>query len=148
MSSYAAPSDLFTHGAPQQAFQVGGAAIPNATLQAELDAVSGRADSSLQPRGQLPLLEPYPADLVAAVCKIAAYEILSARGLNPQGADSNLRLRYQDGMKWLDDVRLQRLSPALIFSTDPAGTPHLQPLVVSSSVANLATGCTAPNRGW
>lgn len=148
MSSYAAPSDLFTLGAPQQAFQVGGVAIPDGTLQTELDAVSARADAAIAPRGQLPLLEPIPADLVAAVCKIAAYEILSARGLNPVGADSNLRLRYTDGIKWLDDVRTQRLSPLFVFSQDPAGTPHLQPLVVSSSVANLATGCRAPLRGW
>ena len=103
MSSYAQVSDLFTQGAPAQAFQQGANPIPDATLQAELDAVSTMSDGYIEARGQLPLQAPYPGALLAAVCKIAAYNILSVRGINPaSGADVNLRDRHDDGMRWLE----------------------------------------------
>jgi phage gp36-like protein len=147
VSSYATPSDLFTHGAPSQSFQVGGVAISNLTLQAELDAVSAEADGYIGPRGMLPLLTPYPPDLVRNVCTIAAYNILSVRGLNPIGPDSNLRLRYVDAMKWLEKIRTQGVSPLFLFSSDTSRT-HTMPFVSSSSVVNLASGRRAPNRRW
>lgn len=146
MSSYAQVADLFAKGAPQQSFQVGGVAIPTDQLQAALDATSARADASIAPRGMLPLLEPYPEDLVENVCIITAYKVLSVRGLNPAaGGDSNLRLRYQDAMKWLEDVRTQRLSPLFVFSPDTCRT-HTQPFV--SSKSRTSSGRWAPNRGW
>jgi phage gp36-like protein len=148
MSSYAQVNDLFVHGAPMTAFQQGANPIPNATLQSALDDASDLADSYIGPRGQLPLLEPYPGDLVKAVCKIAAFEILSTRGINPaSGADTALEIRYNQAMKWLDNVRTQVISPAFLFSPDPTQT-HQQPYVQSSSVINLATGGRAANRGW
>ena len=150
MSSYATPADLFVQGAPQTSFQQGANPIQDNVLQAELDAVSSEADGSLAPRGELPLLLPYPPALVAAVCKIAAYNILSVRGLNPSAVgDSNLRDRYEDGKRWLADVRAQRLSPPdLRFSPAKKPNAHQQPLVLSRSRLSPQTGGWAPNRGW
>jgi phage gp36-like protein len=150
MPSYAQVADLFVQGAPQTAFQQGANPIPDGVLQAELDAVSSLADGSLAPRGQLPLLTPYPPELVAAVCKIATYNILSVRGLNPAAVgDTNLRDRYEDGMRWLADVRTQRISPpGLLFSPEKHPNAHQMPQVLSKSRLSPQVGGWAPNRGW
>lgn len=147
MPSYAQIADLYAKGAPPESFKVGGVPIDPVVLQGECDTASSTADGSIGPRGQLPLLTPYPPELVEAVCKIAAYNILSVRGLSPTaGADSNMRLRYEDAMRWLNDVRTQRVSPAFVFSPDVSLT-HQQPMVLSQS-KNPTTGRWAPNRGW
>lgn len=56
-------------------------------------------------------------DLAAAVAKIAAYNLLCNRGFNPEGADENLRKRYEDAMAWLKGVAGGSIDPALIDST-------------------------------
>lgn len=56
-------------------------------------------------------------DLRRAVCCIAAYDLLSVRGYNPEGADENLRLRYEDAIRWLKGVASGFIDPGLIDST-------------------------------
>jgi phage gp36-like protein len=56
-------------------------------------------------------------DLKLAVCKIAAYELLSARGLDPSGRDENIIKRNDDAFKWLKDVRAGKTSPLWIDQT-------------------------------
>jgi phage gp36-like protein len=149
MSSYAQVANLFVHGARQASFQGGANPISDPELQAGLDAASTLADDYIGPRGQLPLQLPYPPSLVIAVCQIAAYEILSVRGLNPAAnGDTNLRDRRDDAMRWLEQVRTQQISPAFVFSPEVRANAHQQPFVSSKSRLSPITGGWAKNRGW
>lgn len=56
-------------------------------------------------------------DLKLSVCKIAAYELLSARGLDPSGRDENILKRNDQAMTWLKDVRGGKTSPQWIDQT-------------------------------
>ncbi len=132
MSSYATPSDLTQ-------FAVNANALVGFTAgqqQAALDAASVLADSKLRGRYALPLVT-WDVDLRRAVAVIAAYDMLVARGYNPgDGADDNLRARYDDAMKWLDDVERQNTHP----NVTPANgqTPQYDaPKVITST-----------RRGW
>jgi phage gp36-like protein len=148
MSSYATVADLMNYGAPVQSFRQGANPISDPTLQAELDAASTLADGYIEARGQLPLLMPYPQSLVIAVCKIAAYSILSVRGLNPSVmGDTNLRDRHDDSMRWLEKVQKQQFSvTGFNFSPEHVARGHQQPFV--SSMSRIAPGRWAKNRGW
>lgn len=71
------------------------------TLAEALAAASVDADGKLALRADLPLVS-WGADLSRRVCQIAAYEVMSARGFNPDtGSDTNIRMRFDDAWKWL-----------------------------------------------
>lgn len=84
---------------------------------AALAAASEKADGKLAVAFDLPLVS-WGLDLTEAVCKIAAYDLLSVRGFNPDGADQNIRDRYDDAWKWLREVADARAIPVgLVDST-------------------------------
>jgi phage gp36-like protein len=74
-------------------------------------------------------------DLRAQVCAIAAYLALSVRGFRPQSEDENVRLRYEDAMRWLRELAAGRVDPGLIDST---------PATEDGGVVSFS----APPRGW
>jgi phage gp36-like protein len=76
-------------------------------------------------------------DLSAAVCKIAAYELLAIRGFNPDGDDEQVRKRYEDAMKWLADIAAGRISPVGLVDSTPD-----EPDEGGAEVVTL------PARGW
>lgn len=126
MSRYAVPTDLVVYGAQSAAL----ASFTSDQQQSALDSASAIADSYLSAKFTLPLTA-YGTDLKEAVCKIAAYNLLSARGFNPEsGADANIRLRYQDAISWLKGVAKGEITPqATDSSTDSvqaAGGPYVQ----------------------
>lgn len=57
------------------------------------------------------------SDLKRAVCDIASYHLLTARGLDPQANGELLSERYENAMKWLKDVRGNRANPDFIDQT-------------------------------
>ena len=116
MSSYATPSDLTTYGLPAAAV----ASLGSQAIQAAIDAASTLADGYLRAKFTLPVTV-VSADLKATVCRIAAYDLLSTRGYNPEtGSDPNIRDRYQDAIRWLEGVAKGNITPALTDSS-PAG---------------------------
>lgn len=118
--SRATLAQLAQYGLPAQAL----AAIPTPTQQAELDAASDTADSYIRGRGQLPLLMPYPLDLIRWECWIAAFNIMQTRGYNPSsGADRAIAERYKLAIEDLGKVQRQALHPAFVFSTVPSTDP-------------------------
>lgn len=127
--AYATRDDLARLGLPQAVIS----AIPLTDQDAALEAASDLADSYLRARYTLPLLS-WQDDLRRAVCHIAAYDLLVRRGFNPTGADEQVRLRYEDAIRWLERVAQGLLSPD----------------IVDSSVDDLAgpVGYTRPRRGW
>lgn len=133
MSSYATPANLVAFGLSAQAL----AGFTADQQQAALDAASDVADGYLRSRFRLPLATPVTADLKRAVCAVAAFDLLTSRGFNPEaGADTVVRLRYEDALKWLRDVADERVTPALSDSSGSTPAPRA-PLIVS-----------APPRGW
>src|SRR4051794_15034224 len=104
-------------------------------LLAALDAASQEADGYLGAQYTLPLLA-WGKDLRKYVSQLAAYDILATRGRNPQGLDEDVRMRRDDAIRWLKDVRAGVITPAGIVDSTPnqvAGTPGFEPVVVSST---------------
>jgi phage gp36-like protein len=119
VSSYATPADLYAYGAPESAF---GDVDPTA-VQAALDAASTQADGYLANRFTLPVVTP-SQDLKAAVCQIAAWNLLRRRGFNPEdlGAQA-IRTGYEDAERWLRGVSKGEITPQLTDSSAGVAPP-------------------------
>jgi phage gp36-like protein len=66
------------------------------------NAAQGQINSYLRGRYRLPLVAPYPPEVVEVECKLAAYSFISNRGFDPEaGANQNIVLRYKDARDWL-----------------------------------------------
>ncbi len=145
MSSYAnASTDLITYGLPATALTL----ISLTVQQAECDAASDVADGYLNGRYEMPLVPPYPISLVMAVCKIAAFNLMSVRGFSmAAGADVLLAKRHDDAIEWLKGVQQQRIHPILTPAADPNGA-MVQPKVRTESVIFVQNGQQGPQRGW
>jgi phage gp36-like protein len=153
VSSYATPTDLARNGVPSSALD----GITSADQQVALDAASGIADGYVAARYTLPLVAPFPTDLVIAVCQIAAWNLLRVRGFNPDaGQDAVIRSGYEDATRWLRLVAEGKVSPQVIDST-PSGNPTAGPFVQQGRVSSTSTdadgmpvlvvGAPVP-RGW
>ena len=130
---YATVSDLTTYSLPSAAV----ASLSAPLLQAQLDAASAVADGYLRARYSLPLLVPYPADLVIQVCNYAAFSIMALRGYNQDsGADVQIQQRYLCAITWFESVERQRIHP-LVVETAIASPKYQFPQVATGS-----------NRGW
>jgi phage gp36-like protein len=121
MSSYATVTDLTNFGINPVAV----ANIAPATLQLQCDTASGVADGYLAGRYNMPILTPYPQDLVMYVTWIAAFLTMSVRGYNPDaGADQTIKDKYILAVEWFMGVQRQRIHPAIIQS--PVAPPAFQ----------------------
>ncbi|MDX1527051.1 MAG: DUF1320 domain-containing protein [Gammaproteobacteria bacterium] len=104
MPAYADTSDFCLHGLPEAAVD------DDAAVQASLSAASRTIDSYLSARTKEPKysvpLDPYPDSIKECACKIAAWEYVSGnRGRQTGGPDEMIRLRYEDAMRWLRELR-------------------------------------------
>jgi len=140
--AYADLTDLDLSGIPPTAF----GQATDADKQRALDDASGEMDSRFNGRYALPL-RAWDASVRKNCVKIAVWNLLKRRGYNPaSGADTVIRMDYDDAMAWLGRVQRQAEHPVVVESVNDA--IHLQPTVLSSSVIGLGNGCTARNRGW
>lgn len=121
MSSYATVTDLTSYGISAVAV----ANLDPVTLQKQCDAASGIADGYLAGRYNMPLLTPFPQDLVLYVSWIAAFLTMSVRGYNPDAAADTLILdKYEKAINWFEGVQRQRIHPNVIQS--PVAAPAYQ----------------------
>ncbi len=99
-TQYATLADLIRLGVPNAAL----AGISDPDRDAALLAASGVVDSYVGERFKLPLTR-FGDELRRVVCKIAAHDLITTRGLSP-GNDSadTLRLGFTDSIAWLKDV--------------------------------------------
>jgi phage gp36-like protein len=142
--AYATLTDLSDLGLPSAA------TIDTVAAERQIEAASSLADSYLRNHYKLPLPTPYPIALVEAVCRIAAYNVLSVRGYNPEGDAGALEQRYRAAVRWLVDVGAGKASP---LTQDAAGVARGAggPFVVQARYDNVqdATVVGAPStRGW
>jgi phage gp36-like protein len=94
---------------------------PNAQTEA-LQYASAVCDSYLQSHFVLPITQ-WGYDLVGIVCAVAAWTLLAARGYSPMSqADQNIRKRYEDALKWLDEVSKGVQSPINLVDSSTAAT--------------------------
>lgn len=90
--------------------------VSTADQDAALEAASDLADGYLRSRYALPLTA-WEDDLRRAVCGIAAYDLLTRRGFRPEDSGENVRLRYEDAVRWLKGVADGSISPSITDST-------------------------------
>ena len=134
MSRYATTTDLTRLGLPSEALS----AVPSATQEDSLDAMSAIADGYLASRYALPL-SAWGDDLRAQVSRLAAYDLMVTRGYDPAvGADENLLLRHDHAMRWLRDVASGAVSPAGIVDATPSDTTDDE----------TTFAVTSSSRGW
>jgi phage gp36-like protein len=125
VSRYATPADLARLSLPATAID----GISADDQQAALDSASDIADGYLAARFNLPLVAPFPGDLVQKVCDIGALLVMKRRGFNPAGDDVIVK-GHDAAMAWLKDVSRNLAHPQATDSSpaSPAGRP---PRVVS-----------------
>lgn len=148
MPSYATTTDLDTHGI---------AALSNigaVEQQAALDAASALADSYLTDRITTPITTP-SQDLILAVCSVATWNLLCRRGFNPESsADSAVRMRYEDAVRWLEKVAGGSVTPQCVKTQAGAaglgGPVVVQPAVTGTDADGIpiVTPGSPSSRGW
>lgn len=112
--SFANLEQLYKFGIPSSAL----GSINDSSKAESLAATTELASGILAIRFDPPIVSQ-SVDLAQAVCKIAAYDLLSVRGFNPDGDDSNYRRRYEDAMAWLKAVADGKITPVDIIDDTP-----------------------------
>jgi len=118
VTRYATTTDLTRLG-------LASAALANVASEAQedaLDAASSFADGYLASRFGLPL-SAWGDDLRSCVARLAAYDLMVTRGYAPEaGRDDQLRLRYEDALRWLRDVAGGVVAPVGVTDATPTDT--------------------------
>ncbi|UZX16554.1 DUF1320 domain-containing protein [Thermus sp. PS18] len=119
---YASRTDLHALGLPEAVL----ASIPEAEQEAALEAASALADSYLRTRYDLPLAS-WGRGLTRAVALIAAYDLMSRRGYDPtRPGQENLRMRYEDAIRWLEGVAAGRVDPGVVDASPDSPSSTIQ----------------------
>jgi len=113
-----------------------------------IEAASRKIDSYLENRWTLPLVA-VGTDLGRCCAIITAYDLLSSKGLAPEGgSDQNIRLRYKDELAWLELVAKGTVTPDLEDSAgDDAGGEIMAPRVKSATSRGYSVRGTGASRG-
>jgi phage gp36-like protein len=96
--------------------------VSDADKQRAMDSANALVDSYLAARFQLPLAR-WGEDVKRAAATIATYYVLLKRGFSPEAGDAEqIRLSYEDTLKWLRLVADGVLTPDVV---DAAGEGEL-----------------------
>ena len=129
---YCTVADLASYGVSAVAL----APIDPTVQQAACDSASEVVDSYFRDRYKLPL-SAWGIDVRRATAILAVYDLLVVRGYNPSaGADVNVRLRYEDTLKWLLQVARQEIQA------------NVTPQQHDSPGYDAPRILTNPTRGW
>jgi phage gp36-like protein len=134
MSCYATlPDDFYTHGLRAAALP---ASIGAPEILAQVTASSGFADSYLERFN--PPLASWGVDLTAAVCKIAAFELVASQvGFNPEAGHNMVLLdRKNDAIRWLEQVARKQANPVGVVEGN------------TSRSVSVPRAHSLPPRGW
>ena len=143
--AYAQPSDLVLIGLLPTAL---GPLSPQ-QVAAALQTASDRLDGYFRGRygdGPSPLLATWDTEVTRAVCKMAAYDLMAQRGLDPT-TPNPFAAANAEAIQWCKDVEHSQAHPLVTINSGPLPGSQ-QPIVTSFSVTQVATGKRAPNRGW
>lgn len=132
MADYAEEADLALYGPASGALED----IDSATKEAALDAACDVANGYLGNAFVLPITA-HGADLTRHVVAIAVWDLMTGvRGMNPDGSDETIRMRYDDAIRWLERVADGRLRPAGLVDSTP------------DVFEGASFVVTTPKRGW
>lgn len=119
---YAELADLRALGLPSQAL----AGVDAGDQYAALEAASALVDSYLRVRYSLPL-RSWGRELVRVTALIAAYDLMSRRGYDPtRPGQENLRMRYEDAIRWLEGVAAGKVDPGVEDATPEVSSTAVQ----------------------
>jgi phage gp36-like protein len=136
---YADVADLASRalGLPPRALEK----VSNTEKEDAITSASSLADGYIA-RGYVLPLTRWGDDLRWAVCVIAAYNLMAGRGFNPEGGDEQLRLRYEDALRWLGRISDGKVRPpGFVDSAEPATGTGAN----ASSAGRISSN---PRRGW
>ena len=78
----------------------------------------------------------------------STYRLYLLRGMSPKSEDWEIvKMLHTEAVDYMKDVQHQQRHPLVTLANGNAPGGE-QPIVSSSSVVNLSTGATGPNRGW
>lgn len=129
--AYAALADLSELGIVSTAI----AGLSSATRTEALDRASAELDGYLAARFALPLVAPYPAELLRRTVDIAVYLLMRHRGFNPDVSSDQLIIKgYDDAVAWARSVARGEIQIAATdATTDDDAAPEVE---------------TGESRGW
>jgi phage gp36-like protein len=143
--AYAAKADLLNIGFPPQALGT----LTDPQINAALQAASDFADTFFRGRygdQSVPFLA-WDTSVTDAVAQIAALRLLRVRGYAPDStADQRFQKGRDEAVEWLNSVQRQESTPVVTLATN--ATMFKNPTFSTASVISLASGRTAPTRGW
>jgi phage gp36-like protein len=140
---YAQASDLSNVGALPGFVQ----SLTATQISEALQTASAEIDTILGAYLQLPLTQSDPI-LVQACCNIAIWNLITARGYNPQNpAEEMYEKRYQRTWDLLKMWANNQARPAVAVDSSPSGgpgqaTPNAGPQTVNPQTGTTATGPT------
>lgn len=135
MSQYATLAQFYAMGLRQDAVPSG------ADVTGVLVAVSSLIDSAAQEGGYTPPFTTWTGSMTLNACKLAAYEVLSTDGFNPDQSshDKNVLARWEQALEWLK--RLAKGEEPLVGAVDSSTSS------ASSGLETFAVETQDP-RGW
>ena len=128
MTAYASRTDLYRLGVAEGAL----ANVATADQDQALEDNSRLADSYCRPRHSVPFPSPYPREIVRAVCAMAAWDLLSVRGYNPEAGGDSLMQRAEKAVLWLRDIGSGKAQLSDAADATPA-TQEAAPLISSDA---------------
>lgn len=143
--AYATQTDLVNLGLPAAALGT----LTAQQITQGLQSASDFADTFFRARwGQTAVpLASWDSTVTEAVARIAAVRLLRIRGYSPKSsADQQFQQGYEDAVDWLNKVQRQQAHPLVVLAG--GATAPIAPLLISTSVINLASGARNGNRGW
>jgi len=118
-------------------------------IEAFILTASGTIDTYLPSHYKAPLVAPYHPSIVEATVAITSYRLLAWRGWRPGPADTQIRERYADALRWLE--MLNKGSVSLPASADGTTRNEGAPQVQTGGVSRTATGpdySAGTRRNW
>lgn len=143
-SQYATPTDLANVGALPAFVQ----SLTTAQMVEALQTASDMCDIYLSQRFTLPLIQSSPA-LVQACCQIAIYNLVAARGYNPNNpAELVYETRYNQAIATLKYIGSNHGTPSGIIDSSPGAAPGVPATQSSPSTVSPTTGTPWAGATW
>ena len=100
--------------------------------QAALNAASDYLDGLIVSHADLPLVAPYPQDVIDFECVVASYRLLLNVGLDPRSmTDKALKEQYDEKISWAKQIAAGEITPTWLDSSSDGGEGG--PFVITSS---------------
>ncbi len=152
MAQYATIADLRDAGLPPEALE----GIDGREQVKFLVRAGDLIDTYLRSHHTLPIagalkdpgtgLNTFPGELIRCSVIVAAYDLITWRGFASSGADEVWRERFEDCIKWLEQLAKGAVSIGDVDATP--GTNEGAPKVVSNGSGTVNAAPDGQVRGW